>query len=203
MMNRKKKTVFVSSVLTLLILFINTACEKRQGEMGAGHSASSQTGVESLLQSGLDSVEQEDFVTAPGYTSQTSALPSEDVIISFTTNEEGVEIDLTQLSSGAVYAVVYDMTIRPETYCGKSVKMHGAFATASDEEKGVRYFACIVQDATACCSQGIEFVPRNSSKYPEGFPDVGGECTVTGTFDVYTEGETSYITLRDATLSLD
>ena len=40
------------------------------------------------------------------------------------------------------------------------VKMEGLYATAYDDASDKRYYACIIQDATACCSQGIEFEPE-------------------------------------------
>lgn len=37
------------------------------------------------------------------------------------------------------------------------MKMRGMFSSYHDEETGKSYYACIIQDATACCAQGIEF----------------------------------------------
>ena len=209
----KTKVMRVGGTLMSLLLLISlltvTACEKKAGGVAGGHASSSQTGVEDLLQSALDAESQEgqaDFVTAPGYTGQTSPeavspdssdIP-EETIPTFTKNEEGVEIDLTALSSAAVYSMVYNMTIDPDTYVGKTVKMRGDFATAYDEKKDIRYFACIIKDATACCAQGIEFEPDISSSYPDGFPQEGEECTVIGVFDVYLDEGYPYMTLRNA-----
>lgn len=48
----------------------------------------------------------------------------------------------------------------PEDYVGKSVHMNGMYVSFYEEENDFRYFACIVKDATACCSQGmIWFIP--------------------------------------------
>lgn len=112
---------------------------------------------------------------------------------------DGVDVDLTQLSSTMVYSEVYAMVCAPEDYLGKTVRMRGLFA--SQEVEGQRLYACIIQDATACCAQGLEFEPENAEKLPEP----GAEITVQGTFDCYQE-ETGdgnfylYLVLRDATI---
>ena len=111
-----------------------------------------------------------------------------------------VDVDLTQLSSTMVYSEVYAMMTEPENYIGKTVRMHGNFAT--QEYNGQRLYACIVQDATACCAQGLEFEPESTLSYPDDFPEPGAEITVTGTFDSYKEevdGNTYiYLVLRNA-----
>jgi len=65
-----------------------------------------------------------------------------------------------------------------------------------------RLYACIVQDATACCAQGLEFEPESTLSYPDDYPEPGAEITVIGTFDSYKEevdGNTYiYLVLRNA-----
>ncbi len=111
-----------------------------------------------------------------------------------------VDVDLTTLSSTMVYAEVYNMLSCPDDYIGKTIKMSGAFSDYFDESTGNRYFNCIVADATACCSQGIEFELSNAYKYPYDYPVNGAEVCVTGTFDTYKEGDYFYCTLRNASL---
>ncbi len=111
---------------------------------------------------------------------------------------EGIDVDLTALSSTMVYAEVYQMMVSPESYIGKSVKMDGAFASYHDEASDRTYFACVVADATACCSQGIEFVLTEDYTYPDDYPEEGGEICVVGVFDTYQEGGYTYCTLRNA-----
>ena len=112
------------------------------------------------------------------------------------------DVDLTKLSSTLVYSEVFNMVNTPEDYVGKVVKMSGAFAVYEDETTGNVYFACINQDATACCSQGIEFVPQGDFTYPDDFPELGTEITVRGTFGTYMEGDQLYVTLYDAEMSV-
>ena len=62
------------------------------------------------------------------------------------------------------------------------------------------YYACLIADATACCSQGIEFVLDGDYTYPDDYPNVNSEITVTGTFDTYTEQGSLYCQLLNATI---
>lgn len=111
-----------------------------------------------------------------------------------------VDVDLTQLSSTMVYSEVYAMTTEPAQYVGKTVKMQGLFAT--QEYNGARLYACIVQDATACCAQGLEFELAEEFVYPDDYPEAGAEITVLGTFDSYKEEVDGnyyvYLVLRNA-----
>lgn len=114
-----------------------------------------------------------------------------------------VDVDLTKLSSTMVYSEVYAMASEPEQYKGKTVKMRGSFAT--QEYNGERLYACIVQDATACCAQGLEFETAESLVYPDDYPEPGAEITVLGTFDSYREDAGNgnyyvYLVLRNAKL---
>ena len=81
---------------------------------------------------------------------------------------------------------------------GKTVRMNGNFACYDGDNR--YYFACLIADATACCSQGIEFLLSDGRKYPEEYPSIGSEITVTGVFDTYYEGEKRYCQLIDAVM---
>ncbi|MBR5762146.1 MAG: hypothetical protein IK018_00700 [Lachnospiraceae bacterium] len=111
-----------------------------------------------------------------------------------------VDVDLTKLSKTMVYSEVYNMMVSPDDYVGKMVRMSGIYNTFEDENTGVRYFYCIIQDATACCAQGIEFELTDNYKFPADYPEINDIATVVGRFDTYMEGEFMYCTLRDAVL---
>lgn len=114
--------------------------------------------------------------------------------MAFENGEEGIDIDLTVLSSTMVYSMVYCMVTSPESYIGMTVKMCGVAASYHNEATDVYYHACIIQDATACCSQGLEY--ELEGDYPEDNEII----YVTGTFDTYTEGGYTYCILREASL---
>lgn len=126
--------------------------------------------------------------------SSSAALPEEEL----PELQAGETLDLTQLSANMVYAEVYNMMIEPQDFVGMTVKMAGQYAEYHDETTGKNYFACIISDALACCSQGIEFELTDAYSYPADYPKDGDEICVVGTFDTYTEGEYTYCTLRSA-----
>ena len=112
--------------------------------------------------------------------------------------EEDIDVDLTTLSSIIVYSEVYNMMLYPDDYIGKTVKMEGAFAKYYDEATDKTYYACVIADATACCSQGLEFEPTEDYVYPDDYPADGENVCVIGVFDTYEEGDYYYCTLRNA-----
>ena len=109
-----------------------------------------------------------------------------------------LDVDLTTLSSTMVYSEVYNMMYEPDRYVGKRIKMNGQFAVYEDPNTGAVYTACIIMDATACCSQGLEFVLAGEKTYPDDYPELGSEITVTGVFQLYDENGTTYCHLVDA-----
>lgn len=109
-----------------------------------------------------------------------------------------VDVDLTKLSSTMVYSEVYNMMYTPENYIGKTVKMSGMFVAYTNQDESQYYPAVIIADATACCSQGLEFVLEGNPSYPEGYPEMETEITVVGTFETYVEDGNTYCRLKNA-----
>ncbi len=115
-------------------------------------------------------------------------------------SEDGVDLDLTRMSSTVVYAEVYNMMTSPEFYVGKRIKMRGVFDVYEDIASDKLYYACVIADATACCAQGIEFNRDGVFSFPEDYPEIGTEITVTGTFEIYQDGESQYCHVTKATM---
>lgn len=113
---------------------------------------------------------------------------------------DDVDVDLTAISGILVYSEVYNMMSTPENYMGKKIKMEGIYTIYFNDSYSVRYDACIVQDATACCATGIEFELSDELKFPDDYPEEGDIITVEGIFDTYDEGSYTYCTLRNASL---
>ena len=67
-----------------------------------------------------------------------------------------VDVNLSIMNSTMTYSKVYDMMYYPENYQNMVVKMTGVFNVYEGSSKV--YPAVIIKDATACCSQGIEFI---------------------------------------------
>lgn len=114
--------------------------------------------------------------------------------------ERTIDIDLPSMSATMVYSQVYDMIVDPDAYMGKVVRMEGVYTVYNSEETGNHYTSCIIQDATACCAQGMEFVLTDNYSYPDDYPEEGDIVEVVGVFDTYREGEYLYCHLKDAKL---
>ena len=112
-----------------------------------------------------------------------------------------LDVDLTTLSSTMVYSEIYNMMYEPDRYVGKRIKMNGQFAVYGNPNTGAVYTACIIMDATACCSQGLEFVLAGEHSYPADDPELGTEITVVGTFQTYEENGYMYCHLVDAEMT--
>ncbi|MBO6164650.1 MAG: hypothetical protein J6N77_06335 [Lachnospiraceae bacterium] len=114
--------------------------------------------------------------------------------------DPSVDVDLTVMSATMVYSEVFNMMVTPEDYVGKTVKMTGTFQAFIYEKTGEYYFTCVIQDATACCAQGMEFVLPDEYVYPDDYPEEGSNVTVIGTFDTYMEDDLLYCHLKDSKL---
>ncbi len=198
-------------IIAVMIVASLSACKKADN---TGKRDSSGTGVSDVLDEGVSKEEADKETTTEVKTEETTeaTVTSEDTTEEETTTEAKenndpkeatvippeIDVDLTTLSSTMVYSEVYNMMTEPDTYLGKNIKMAGNFAVYIDEETGKIYYACIIQDATACCAQGIEFVLAGDYSYPEDYPEVNDIITVTGTFSAYEEDGWVYYTLLDA-----
>ena len=114
------------------------------------------------------------------------------------TNSNKIDVDLNNLNANVVYAQVFQMMTEPDKFIGKRIRMSGQFNVYAAEEgnpSGVtEYYAIIIADAQACCQQGIEFVWPGHT-YPDGFPEVKSNASVTGIFEVYEENGKKYCRL--------
>ncbi len=173
-----KKTISV--LLCLVLLFLASACGRAES---AGSVPNQTPSAAIAADPPAESAPAEAAEEAP-----------------YSDSLDAVDVDLTQLSSTMVYSEVYAMATEPEQYIGKTVKMQGLFAT--QEYAGERLYACIVQDATACCAQGLEFELAEESVFPDDYPEPDTEITVIGTFDSYKEEHDGnyyiYLVLRKA-----
>jgi len=113
------------------------------------------------------------------------------------------DVDLTLLSSTMVYAEVYNMTTAsPEDYFGKTVRMSGPYYASYYETTDQYYHYVVIEDATACCAQGLEFIWEGEHAYPDDYPEEAAMIEVSGTFGSYDElGRTYYyLSVDDLTI---
>ena len=191
----KKKMLTVSvAALAVLISACGDADVKRTAP------ASQNQTVSALIEQTEKSEAEEPVAEEPAAELPEEKTVEETAIPAKAAAGEDVDIDLTKLSKTMVYSEVYNMMVSPEDYVGKTVRMSGIYNDFVDGVTGIQYFYCVIQDATACCAQGIEFVLTDDYKYPDDYPELGSMATVVGRFDTYMEGEYMYCTLRDAVL---
>ncbi len=190
----KNKKIILVILLSLCLMTFGSACGDDSSD-SRGSNSTSPT-VSDVLEQGMEDADNEDSQSRQSGVNENAPAPEEIADDATLSTTEGIDIDLTAISSTMVYSEVYNMMMTPEAYKGKTVKMSGAYATYHDDNTGNDYYACIIQDATACCTQGMEFILADGN-YPT---EQGINVTVSGVFDVYTEGEAQYCTLRDAVL---
>lgn len=111
---------------------------------------------------------------------------------------EKADVDLTTLSSTMVYTEVYNMLSAPEDYIGKTVKMSGSYYASFYDETDKWYHYVTIDDAAACCQQGLEFAWQGDHVYPDDYPEDGAEVEIEGVFESYEEaGATHYQIVTD------
>lgn len=129
----------------------------------------------------------------------------EEQMIQESSKSDKVDFDLTLMGSDMVYATVYQLMVDPQTYEGKIFKIEGQYYPVFYEPTQKYYHYCLITDALACCSQGLEFVWEDGThSYPQEYPQLGEEVVITGRFEVYQEdGNTSlYCRLQEANLEV-
>lgn len=169
-----------SVVLFGIILFVFSACSKNQNaniqqkvQIPTVQDLTQNQGIVSVIPT------EEQYV-------EMAVIPSPEELLALSNGVEckTVDVDMTNLSSTMLYSEVFNMVIMPEEYENKVLKIKGNFAVYVNKESGEKYFSVIIPDATACCQQGIEFVWVGNHHYPEDFPKIGQEITVTGLYKI-------------------
>ena len=136
----------------------------------------------------MDSMQSTTMEDVKGGTSYLSVMENNLSILKEALDlHENSDIDLTAMGADMVYATVYQMMAAPENYEGKTIKMHGTYYNSYYEPNDTYYKYCIIKDALACCSQGLEFESN------EGIAlENDEEITVKGVFKTYTEDGKQY-----------
>ncbi|NLG04855.1 MAG: hypothetical protein GX567_13645 [Clostridia bacterium] len=97
--------------------------------------------------------------------------------------------------SNLVSASYWSISARP--FC------KGSYNVSYYEPTQKYYHYCIIEDATACCMQGLEFIWEDGShNYPDEYPEISEEITVTGVFETYKEKDDPYLYCRLSNASL-
>ena len=193
------------AVLFLCILLI-TGCSDKKGSGGKGVRITNP--VDKVISNQINN-ENDKTDATESEESLINTEPNEDTINSMEDVQKTkgkVDYDLTLMSSDMVYATVYQMMVAPKEYEGKTFRIDGNFYATYYEATKKYYFYCVIQDATACCAQGMEFVWEDGSHiYPDEYPKDNAEIVVEGTFETYREDgdKNLYCRLFNATLQIE
>jgi hypothetical protein len=116
--------------------------------------------------------------------------------------DSAVDLDLTQLSSVMVYSEVFNIMQNPWDYLGKTMKMGGPYYSYYDETTESSYHFVIIEDALACCQQGIEFLWQGGRPAAEDYPEDGAIIEITGYLEIYQEDGAEYFRLATEELTI-
>ena len=94
-------------------------------------------------------------------------------------------VDLTLLSSTMVYAEVYNIMSYPDDYLDKTIKMNGLYAPQDYYGQSEFFHFVVIEDASACCQQGLEFKWNGDHVYPDDYPAENTTIEVVGVFGSY------------------
>ena len=212
--HRFKRLIMSISVLSMLLMVtgcgrasqtagsrLNTqnAVDKVLNQKTGGEDAKTTTETETITETESASVTEP--TSEPTYGQVVNGDSS--VIAQY--KSEGVDVDLTLMGKDLIYATVYQMMSKPEEYEGKTIRIEGKYYASYYPLTDKYYNYCLIADAAACCSQGLEFELGGGAVYPDDYPADQSQVIVTGVFETYTEeaGQTFYYCrLRDAEYQL-
>ena len=186
----------ISLLICLVLILALAGCGSNEAARKAGNQPA---GVKDILEQSRADAEQKGS-SLPAEQGTTATTQAGKETTESPDDGEPVDVDLTALSGALVLSEVTNMLSSPKNYIGKTVKMRGSFASFPNPVTGGYYFTCMIQDAAACCAQGMEFILAGDLTYPDDYPPVKSIICVIGIFDTYQEGGNTYCTLRDARL---
>ncbi|MDO5126246.1 MAG: hypothetical protein Q4D54_00680 [Eubacteriales bacterium] len=204
-----KKMIRVACILVLML--VCTACEKSEKRTPGQSNAvadvlESQIEAEDKKTEATTEVTSEAATEAAIVTTTETVAPPADVVLP--DSEEGrdtpgVDYDLTQMNSNMVLSTVTQFMYYPDDYIGKIVRAEGLYYPIQADNGNIYHYV-VIQDATACCAQGLEFVWKDDSHvYPDEYPPEESVIVVTGEFETYFENgdyNTMYCHLKNADL---
>lgn len=156
------KKIILSSCIFILLL---SGCSKKSSEFSKLKSESSANkSVININKEFAESKISEGKKYAPTYKSK--GIPSK------------IDFDFTKMNFNMALSLIYDIMVEPENYLNKTIKIEGQYDTIVEDD--IRYFAVIDWDLTGCCPAGLNFIPPDSMKFPEDFPELETTITVTG-----------------------
>ncbi len=170
----------VISLFAVLFLHFFASCGKYNQStfmknLKEQHNLHSQT--ESMNQNSISENNTENMYTS---SLKNSNSPSVNQI-----SKMKIDYDLTKMSRDMIYGMVFQFLVESETYVGKTVKISGKYYKGRNPYTDETLYYVVVQDALACCAQGIEFTVDNFLISEDDLPADETEISVTGVFETY------------------
>ncbi len=200
------KHIMPLSIICFVLILIIIGCRNNNDRNAIVNNSNS---IENIIN---EQISNSTFSVDDNETQYTTSSDNLDMDKSLKTQEKvevksnsNVDYDLTTMNADMVYATIYQMMMCPKNYIGKTFRIEGLYYAAYYEPTGQYYHYCIIQDATACCTQGLEFVWDDGTHvYPNEYPKDNTEIIVEGTLETYKEkGDSNlYYRLKDSTLEI-
>jgi len=104
-------------------------------------------------------------------------------------NADGIDVDLSALSSTMLSAQYNNIMTSPNRYIGKTIKVRGSYAAFFSEAAGGYRHYVITKEGDDCCTEGFEFIWSGEHEPLEE----GVKIEAVGVFSSYEEaGRTWY-----------
>ena len=135
---------------------------------------------------------------------QITQVPVESETVTPAVATAKIDYDLSNYNFTMISSFFFQMLIEPETYENKTFKIKGKFQSFENEEDpaALPYFSVIMNDATMCCQEGIDFIWEGNHNWPADYPQQDQVITIVGKYIVTeTDGFTyNYILASDILL---
>jgi len=106
-----------------------------------------------------------------------------EILSSDSVQNSHIDYDFSKMNYNMISSILFEILVEPESYAGKIARISGSFV--SNVHEGKRSFSVIIWDATKCCPAGLSFIPMEGMVYPDDFPSIDDDITVTGTLKMY------------------
>ena len=106
-----------------------------------------------------------------------------------------IDYDFTKMNFNIATAQIFNMTVEPEKYKGKTVRFRGLFMSIQEEGFSHRFYSVLQYDATACCQTGFMFYLPPEKKYPQDYPEEMSEIEVCGVLTATVEDGMDFVYL--------
>jgi len=109
---------------------------------------------------------------------------------------DGIDVDLTKLSSTMLTAEIDNIFKNSADYIGKTIKLSGPYRTIFFSASNQTQHFILIKDGDACCEEFMEFKLNGDRKFPDDYPEDNTLVEVVGEFNSYDERGSTYYYLK-------